>query len=172
MKDAEVSEWFERYGAMVFRRARALLGSEDEAKDVVQEVFVSAFTKLGRFDRSKGAASTWLYRVTTNRCLNLIRDRRRRGEILSDAEVGPTAASSASVEDKIQLARLLSAVEPRCAEAAVYVLMDGMSHAEAAELLGVSRRTVGNLLLDFHRQIAALEPSRSPAPVLATEELP
>lgn len=170
MREAEVAECFQRYGALVFRRARTLLGSEDEAKDVVQEVFVSAFTKLTHFDRDKGAASTWLYRVTTNRCLNLIRDRRRRAQILGDAELG--VRPSADLEEQVRLRRLLSAVEPRCAEAAIYVLMDGMTHAEAAELLGVSRRTVGNLLLAFQRRVAELESDPLAGAAVAAEELP
>ena len=46
-------------------------------------------------------------------------------------------------------ARVLAEADPQCASAAVCVYLDGMSHEEAAEVLEVSRRTVGNLLERF-----------------------
>jgi RNA polymerase sigma-70 factor (ECF subfamily) len=59
--------------------ARRLLRSEEDAKDAVQETFVSAFRSIGTFE---GAArlSTWLHRIAVNACLMKLRSRRRRPE--------------------------------------------------------------------------------------------
>ena len=134
---------------MIQRRASSLLGQREEAKDVMQDVFIRALTEGGGFE-GRSQVSTWLYRITTNLCLNRLRDGSRRRELealhltRSDTPLDPTQP-----EQRILVQRLLAEADPSWAEAAVYVLIDGMSHDEAAELLGVSRRTVGNHLQRF-----------------------
>lgn len=150
MRHGEVEAAFRQYGPLVFHRARALLGEAEAAKDIVQEVFIAAFTELHDFDARRGSISSWLYRVTTNRCLNLLRDTQRHRRLaLLRMSTSASSAGAAQADNRILVRSLLAGAEVRCAEAAVYVHMDGMSHAEAAELLGVSRKTVGNLLDRF-----------------------
>jgi RNA polymerase sigma-70 factor (ECF subfamily) len=80
---------------------------------------------------------------------------------------GAERTDPASPEDVLLMRQLLAEADERQAAAAVYVLMDGMSHEEAAEVLGVSKRTVGNLLERFQawareRMAAGTEPSAPP----------
>lgn len=143
--DPRIADWFARYGALVFRRARQLLGSDAAAEEATQEVFIRAAKALHRYD-PRAQPSTWLYRITTNYCLNQIRDAGRRRQLLeARADEAAPASIPYDVEKMVALRRLLAEAEPRQAEAAVAVYVDGMSHAEAAKVLGVSRRTVGNL---------------------------
>ena len=154
MKHSEVEEDFKRHGPQVLHRARGLLGDLDEAKDVLQEVFIS-FAQLAAFDVRRGSVSTWLYRVTTNRCLNRLRDADRRRRLATlRARTMDAVVLGTDADTRILVRALLAGAEERSAEAAVYVHVDGMSHAEAAELLGVSRKTVGNLLERFGRHAA------------------
>jgi RNA polymerase sigma-70 factor (ECF subfamily) len=146
----ELESIFEKYGPMVFRRAKAILGNEDEAKDATQEVFIRAFLNAERFEH-RSHVTTWLYRITTNVCLNWIRDAKRRRE-LNEEHFGGREWAAMPANDRFVLARkLLAEAEEEWALAAIYVHVDGMSHAEAAKLLGVSRRTIGNLLSRFER---------------------
>ena len=62
---------------------------------------------------------------------------------------GGDRADPARPEDLVLIRRLLAAADERQAAAAVYVFLDGMSHEEAAAVLGVSKRTVGNLIERF-----------------------
>jgi RNA polymerase sigma-70 factor (ECF subfamily) len=150
MMRGELESIFEKYGPMVFRRAKAILGNEDEAKDATQEVFIRAFLNAERFEH-RSHVTTWLYRITTNVCLNWIRDAKRRRE-LNEEHFGDRENAAMPINDRFVLARkLLAEAEEEWALAAIYVHVDGMSHAEAAKLLGVSRRTIGNLLLRFER---------------------
>jgi RNA polymerase sigma-70 factor, ECF subfamily len=150
MQRGELESIFEKYGPMVLRRAKAILGNEDEAKDATQEVFIRAFLNAERFEH-RSHVTTWLYRITTNVCLNWIRDAKRRRE-LNEEHFGDRQSAAMPTNDRYVLARkLLGEAEESWALAAIYVHVDGMSHAEAAKLLGVSRRTIGNLLLRFER---------------------
>ncbi|MFT7621896.1 MAG: RNA polymerase sigma-70 factor (ECF subfamily) [Myxococcota bacterium] len=141
---------FDRFGPMVYRRCRTLLGNHHDAEEAVQEVFVRAMRSDSKRDDQ---VSSWLYRIATNYCLNKIRDQRRRDELWD--QHGTAASRTTPTPQKLLLVKqVLSAVDERCATAAIYVFVDGMSHGEAAEIMDVSRRTIGNLL-DRFAQAAA-----------------
>lgn len=76
-------EAFERLlrseGARMLAVARRLLQNEDEARDAVQEAFISAFRSIGRFEGGC-RISTWLHRIVVNSALMKLRSRRRRPE--------------------------------------------------------------------------------------------
>ena len=84
---------YRRYGPLVYRRALKILGNAAEAEEATQEIFIRAFKGIDKFDeRSK--LSTWLFRITTNYCLNSIRDRARRRDLwVVIAYIGPRANS-------------------------------------------------------------------------------
>lgn len=143
----EVEHFFDAYGPMVLRRARTLLGDEDEAKDVMQEVFMKAMSENLQIEVSAQAAS-WLYRVTTNLCLNQIRNSGRRRALARQHLSKDEPAQPAP--DAAQLARqLLSEADEQWSRAAVLVHVDGMSYQEASDVLGVSTRSVSNFLTRF-----------------------
>ena len=131
-----------RYGSVVYRRARTLLGDEQAAKDACQEVFLRLFRTLPDFERSSPV--TWLYKVTTNHCLNVLRDEQRHRKLL-EARAGaePAAQSVGSV------ATLLRGFPAELQEIAVYYFVDEMSQDEIARVLGISQRTVSNRLSAF-----------------------
>ena len=67
---------FHQYNNLVFKTAYVLLGSKDEAEDALQEVFLNVHRSLASYQPTKGAFSTWLYRITVNHCLSWKRKRR------------------------------------------------------------------------------------------------
>lgn len=157
----DVGTLFSLHGPMVFRRALRLMGRKEDAEEVTQEVFVRVMRSVAQFD-GRSSMSTWLYQITTNYCLNLLRDRSRRRELFEQNVLIEDGSEQASVADLLLLRRLLSEADPQQASAAVYVYLDGMSHEEAAELLGVSKRTVGNLIERFlvwaHKRSESIPP--------------
>lgn len=149
MKRSEIADLFDRYGPMVYRRALALLGKHELAEEAVQEVFVRAL-KAGESFEGRSRVSTWLYSITTNFCLNLLRNQNRRNELWQEHGPKGLQATHEAPEELMLMRTLLTEAEDDQARAAIYVYIDGMSQNEAAELLGVSRRTVGNLLERFN----------------------
>jgi RNA polymerase sigma factor (sigma-70 family) len=150
VKNDLITELFDRYGPMVYRRALNLLGNTADAEEATQEIFIRAFKGLETFD-GRSQPSTWLYSITTHHCLNKIRDAKRRRE-LWDERVVPEAmrhSEAAPVTERILSRYLLAEAEPSQALAALCVFVEGMSHDEAASVVGVSRRSIGNLLERF-----------------------
>lgn len=140
----------------------------------MQEVFVRVIAAMAEF-RGQSQPSTWLYRITTNLCLNRIRDGKRRRDRLAQATEGGTepliSAPAAAPETRTTLRGVLGRVPEELAMVAVYYYVDEMDQAEIAAVLGVSRRTIGYRLDRFrehaHRllddqRVAADRPSGVP----------
>jgi RNA polymerase sigma-70 factor (ECF subfamily) len=72
-------ELVRRHTRPLLRTARRLLGSEEDARDAVQDAFVAAFRSIGGFE-SMAMLSTWLHRIVVNASLMRLRARRRRPE--------------------------------------------------------------------------------------------
>jgi RNA polymerase sigma-70 factor (ECF subfamily) len=155
----ELEALYRSYGALVKRRARGILGDETEAQDAMQEVFVRVIGAMHEF-RRQSQPSTWLYRITTNLCLNRLRDGRRRRDHLSrlgqEAVASPRSTANVSPETKATLHRVLANVPAELSEIAVYYYVDEMDQAEIAKLVGVARRTVGYRLDRFRAEAAKL----------------
>jgi RNA polymerase sigma-70 factor, ECF subfamily len=69
-----------RYGARMLATARKLLGNEHDARDALQQAFISAFRSIGGFN-ADATLSTWLHRIVVNAALMQLRSRRRRLEL-------------------------------------------------------------------------------------------
>jgi RNA polymerase sigma factor (sigma-70 family) len=148
MDRSEIAGWYHKYGPLVLRRARSILGDEQAAKDALQEVFMRTLSGGAEF-RGDSSPITWLYRVTTNHCLNAIRNSGRRSELLAENPPPSEVAAGASPEERTTVAQLLRRIPDELREIAIYYFVDQMNQDEIAEVVGVSRRTVGNRLEEF-----------------------
>ncbi len=148
----DVEELYRKYGSLVLRRALQILKNEDEARDVMQEVFIKV---IGHYDsfRHDASPSTWLYRITTNLCLNKIRDRKPTAEA-SELNIG--SAPNADPGAALEVARLLSRLPKELSDVAVYHYLDGMSPDEIAKVMGLSRRAISHRLARFREEAARL----------------
>jgi RNA polymerase sigma factor (sigma-70 family) len=144
--ELDVEALYRSYGHSVLRRARQILASDADASDVLQEIFAGLIAQPGQFDR-RSAPSTFLYAVTTHACLARLRDRKNRLRLL-DEQVRPwtTELDPRSIDAGVAVRAALAQLPDDEARAAVYYHLDGMNHAEVAELLACSPRHVGNLL--------------------------
>ena len=72
-----------RYGARLYSHVRTFFTTHDEADDIVQNTFVKAWRALPKF-RAESALYTWLYKISTNETLTLIRNRKNRNHVSLD----------------------------------------------------------------------------------------
>jgi RNA polymerase sigma-70 factor, ECF subfamily len=150
---------YRSHGHIVLRRARMLLGSEADAQEALQEVFASLL-RSPETVRSARSLVGWLYRATTHFCLNQLRNLRTGARLLeSRAPVAVREVSALNVEATAELRRVLALLAADVAAAVVYHHLDGMTHAEVADLLGCSRRQVGYLLERARESLARVEQS-------------
>jgi len=151
--ELDVEALYRSYGHSVLRRARQILASDDEAGEVLQEIFVGLVARPQQFAQ-RSSPSTFLYTVTTHACLARLRDRKNRLRLL-DEQVKPWASElDPRTADAAVLVRAVLAQLPDDeARAAVYYHLDGMTHAEIADVLGCSRRHVGDLLERVERRL-------------------
>lgn len=134
--------------------ARRMLGNDDDARDVLQETFLSAFRAIGSFE-GKCRLGTWLHRIAVNTVLMKLRTRRRRPEVAIDDLVPQFTADGHHVEPPCPwsdhaLERLHSAesrdilwrgidqLPPAYREVLVLRDIEGLSTEEAAQHLGTN----------------------------------
>jgi RNA polymerase sigma-70 factor (ECF subfamily) len=156
MDRTEVEKLYRQYGPSVYRRAMNLLRSDQEAQEAMQDVFISVLSK-GESFRGASSPMTWLYSVTTNLCLNRIRNAKRRTELLQKNVPAESSTDRPHPEIRHIVLELLRSVPEELARVAVYYFFDDMTHEEIAKILGCSRRTVGDLLERFRKQLASRE---------------
>ncbi len=143
-----IEDLYRDYAPMVRRRAWSVLGDENAADDAVQEVFTKVIRTSDGF-QAKASPKTWLYRVTTNYCLNVKRDSARRRRLLEQKVFPATTRSGGSLEPRVQVSSLLKSMPPEVRDVASCFYLAGMTQDETADKLNISRRTVGNRLKIF-----------------------
>jgi RNA polymerase sigma-70 factor (ECF subfamily) len=143
----EIERAYREYQHSVLRRAKQVLGNEQAAGEVVQEVFVSLIRDPGQF-RGESSLCTWLYSATTHCCLNMLRDRDTRARLLAlrFGGAGEADTGAARLEDHVAARALLARLPEKLARVAIYHYFDGLTQHEIAALLGCSRRNVGKML--------------------------
>lgn len=143
---ARIEAAYRQHGYLVLSRARRLLGNEQEAQEILQDVFASLLDKPGQLD-GKSPMVAWLYGVTTHACLNRIRDQKNRLRLL-DAHVAPLhqGIEAPRAEQATLTREILARLPEDLAQVAIYHFSDEMSHEEVARVMGHSRRHIGNLV--------------------------
>lgn len=145
-------ELVRRHREKIFVMIYGLTRDRSDAEDLTQETFLAAYRGLGRFGR-RSSFYTWVYRIAVNLSLNFLKKRGREknravfDETLAPADAAAGAAaspeeSSAQNELEAQLAEAVEALPPLFKAAFLMVANQGLSHAEAARVLGCSENTV------------------------------
>jgi len=124
-----------------------MLGNHHGADDAVQDAYVRAFRSLDRF-RGDSSMATWLYRITSNVCLDTIR--RRRQVVFDPTEEAasrPAAGDLAeSVTSRTVISNALAALPDAQRDALVLTGVIGLDYQEASAVLGIPEGTVASRL--------------------------
>lgn len=165
-----------QYGSRLLAVCRRLLRSEDDARDALQDAFVSAFRSVDRFEGGS-RVSTWLHRIAVNSCLMKLRSRRRRAEepiedllpkFLEDGHAAvPSVPWEGSVEallERAETGALVRAAIDRLPESYRTVLLlrdiEELDTDETARMLEISPNAVK---IRLHRARQALRELLDPA---------
>ncbi len=132
----------------MFRRARTILGDEDEARDVMQEVFVRVLMSAD-VPTEPVSRLRWLYTITTRLSIDRLRLRRTRPTVSDPAAVEALIAESADVADRRAILQVLDRVDPDTQAMVIHRYVDGLRLEDVAELAGTTRKTVAKRLEHF-----------------------
>ncbi len=148
VQDDRLTELYRTYGPIIYARCVRLLGEPVAAEDATQETFLRVHRHLAAAPTSHEAL-LWIYRIATNYCLNEVRNRKRRPDLLRELPELPTGDSEDLLADRDFAARLVAEAPENLRVVAWLHHVDGMDQGAIAELAGVSRRTVVTRLADF-----------------------
>jgi RNA polymerase sigma-70 factor (ECF subfamily) len=155
------------YQDPVYRQAYYMLTDEDAAEDAAQEVFILAYRKLHTF--LGGSFRSWVLKITSNYCLDIIRMRKRRTFIPLESfnEYGEEIESPSWLEDPadtpeqsveraqtiLAVQRSIQALSPKYRMAVLLIDMQEMDYQEAATVLGIPIGTLKSRLARARVQI-------------------
>jgi RNA polymerase sigma-70 factor (ECF subfamily) len=164
-----------RYRPRLFALGLHLTRSRSDAEDLAQEVLLSAYRRIDRFE-GRSDFFTWLYRIAVNRAISRRRELQRRPVVSFEderlrlaLEVDAAGDPRRALELRESYQHLLTALDrlaPGLQAAVVLVAVHGLPHSEAAAVLDVPEGTLGWRVHEARRQMHATlqELSRDPHP--------
>ena len=132
---------YKRFGRAIQSRCRRLLRDPAEAEDATQEIFLRVLRHIESAP-PEDATLAWIYRISTNYCLNVIRNGRNKPEAVEDVPEQSVDSFEGSVISRDFTERLMRTTEPELKIPVMLYHVKGMDQSRIAETLGVSRRTV------------------------------
>ncbi len=144
-----------------FRVAFRIMNDEEDAKDIVQESFITVWEKIREIDPGK-KFSGWLYRIIVNKCYDMLRKRKRmrwvrpkeRSRSLAALVSESNPESLLTNEETGRLIRHISyTLSPK--QKIVFVLgeLEGLSHDDIAQITGMNKTSVKSNLNHARRKI-------------------
>jgi len=140
-------ELYRAHSGRLFSLLCRMLGNPTDAEDLLQDAFLAAHRKLDTF-RGESSLGTWLYRLTTNLCLDHLRSRAARTSQVTDTlDDEPRLADQASrglaerAVNRMDLERALAQLPEGCRAAFILHDVEGLEHREVGEVLGIAEGT-------------------------------
>ena len=137
-------ELYKLYSKAMYNICRRMMGNDEEAKDILQDAFVSAFTKLSSFNR-QSTFGAWLKRIVINHCINALNRKRILFEEISDNEAESHEEDWSSDEyaragaEKIMQA--IDKISDGCKTVLNLYLFEGYDHKEIPGILDITEST-------------------------------
>lgn len=149
MDSKELAALYEKYGYLVHRRCKALLGHAADADDALQEVFM----RVQRYGRPEATGSDlgWLYAIATRVCFDHKAKRREAPVDPADlSAVDPRSLGNRKDADvRAVVGAALRSMDLKTAEIGVLHHVDGYTQEEVSARTGISRKTIGKKLAVF-----------------------
>ncbi len=144
-------ELIERYSAKLMRYARKFLLDPDDAKDIVQDIFIKTYENIQSFDASR-RFSPWIYRIAHNEFVNSLKKRRASRTVftidfdtlfphLTAAETADSATLERDMRETLE--RYLKRLDAKYREPVILYYLESMDYKEISEILQIPVSTVG-----------------------------
>ncbi|WP_426613957.1 RNA polymerase sigma factor [Bradyrhizobium sp. McL0616] len=149
----------ERHIDRAYAIALRIVGNAADAEDVVQDTMLKIWSHRGRWQHGRAKFSTWLYRVISNRCIDL-RRKPRTENVESVPEVADGQPDAADIIERNELNRMLELAMQRLPEqqriAVIFSYHESMSNSEIAQVMDTTVAAVESLLKRGRQQLRQL----------------
>lgn len=153
---ASLEELYALYSQSVFRICLRYTRNEEDAEDLVHEVFMKVNAHLGEFE-GRSTVFTWIYRVSVNECLSWLRSRKRRkADVEWIEELEPSNAEQDEIDTRLLVQKLMGWTDAKTREILFMAYLEGLKQEEIAKVLNLSRRAVSKRLMVFREKVARL----------------
>jgi len=143
----------DRYQQRLFNVALRMLNNVQDAEDVTQTVFLNAFRKLRTYD-PKYRFFSWVYRMTVNESLNVLKRRKPAVTLEDELEIlAPGAAPDRAAETEDRVGRALMNLKPDDRAVVVLKHFVSFSYQEIADVLEIPVRTVKSRLFTARERL-------------------
>lgn len=150
--EALLGQQHDRIYALAYR----MLGDQRDAEDAAQDALLALVKGLPRFD-GRAAFSTWVYRITTNICLDELRRRRRRPvtvELADDLASGAPGQHEATIDSRLEIDTALARLPEQFRIAVVLRDLCDLDYAQIAEVLAIPAGTVRSRIARGRAELA------------------
>jgi RNA polymerase sigma-70 factor (ECF subfamily) len=136
---------FRQYERLVLKSAYLITGSREEAEDVLQEVFVSVWKSRSTFNPEKGRITTWLHRITVNKCLERQRKKQLSMVSLENPDLREIRDNQEEAVNKLEYETLIETMKALDSKHRVVLVMryfNELSYEEIAQAMSIPLGTV------------------------------
>lgn len=160
-----------RFSAPVWRLARRMLGSEHDAEDAVQEIFLEIWKSAARFDATAGSELTFVLTIAKRRLIDRTRRARRvpqatDGEVIEAIQGPGTDADSVEVADEtVRVAAAMQSLRPEQRSVLEMSFLGGRTHQQISSATGMALGTVKSHArrgLLRVRELLGIDPDQTP----------
>lgn len=160
LDESSFEDCYRKVFSLVLAKCRRMLRGDADAMDLAQEVFVRLWQHR-ELMQDPQALTAWLYRASTRLVIDRARQRKLSQESLGHLQRTLESAAPDDAEARFSSRRQLRSVLADCPEneltVAILSRFDRLTHAEIAEVVGASERTVRRLLARFDERVVALK---------------
>lgn len=147
---AALSDLYERFAGLLVALARRVLNNDQDAEEILQEVFLQVWNQAGRYDPSRSSVSTWLVLITRSRAIDRLRSRQVKDRTLQhlkqenpDHHTSPEGPSSVLwIQRRQRLRREMHDLPPEQRQILQLAFFQGMTQSEIAGATGIPLGTV------------------------------
>ncbi|MGE5594743.1 MAG: RNA polymerase sigma factor [Hyphomicrobiales bacterium] len=131
---------YDRYQRLLMALALRIVGDRETAEEVLQDVFVRVWDSASSFDDGRGSVSAWLFGITRNRAIDVLRSAQHRARGREREELPEHRGDGSDVAEwattRVVVRQALDSLSPERRRPIELVYFGGMTHQEAALALG------------------------------------
>ena len=147
-----LSKLYDRYARVMYSLAFKILGSAEEAEEVVLDVFSQVWKNSQSFDPDRGRLDSWLFMITRSRCLDRLRSKQRRQKVQESSQrqaqaedvviPNPPEQYLVNQERREKITQALTQIPPHQRSVLELAYFQGLSQSQIARTLEISLGTV------------------------------